>query len=86
MHCGICQKELRDCDCPDTDERLRRVAHDLDSVCSSHWCLACDRHAERCNCEKPNQNHVIMVKGEPQLQGEAKPSVESPVEDKERAA
>jgi len=54
MRCGTCKKELRDCDCPDVDERLRRVAYDPDSVCSSHWCLSCDRHAERCTCKKPN--------------------------------
>jgi len=84
MHCGMCQKELRDCDCSDVDERLRRVAYDPDSVCLSYWCLACDRHAERCACEKPN--HVTMIKGEPESQEEVDMSIELSVEDKERAA
>ena len=72
MHCGICHKELRHCDCPDVDERLRRVAYDPHSICLSYWCLVCDRHEERCSCNTPN--HVTMAKGEP----------ESLIQDKER--
>ena len=64
MHCGMCQKELRDCDCSDVDEQLRRVAYEPDSVCLSYWCRTCDRHAERCICE--NLDLVIMIKGEPE--------------------
>ena len=48
MWCGICNTDVKDCTCPDADERLKAITH-----VAFKWCSKCDKHYARCRCESP---------------------------------
>lgn len=51
MHCAKCGRTLRDCDCPDIDERMAALQNNDRYVYK--MCEKCGKHWERCNCEEP---------------------------------
>jgi len=61
MTCVTCGEHLRDCGCPDIDARLRTIAFDPAGTVALSWCLACDRHSERCRCG--NRKHSLICGG-----------------------
>jgi len=52
MWCVKCNNELRDCACPDIDERLAGL-RGPDSNVVYRMCLVCGKHYSRCKCETP---------------------------------
>ncbi len=54
MWCSKCQNELRDCECPDIEERLASLARS--PHVALRWCQICNTHADRCNCPKEQAN------------------------------
>jgi hypothetical protein len=53
LNCKICKTGMADCKCPDCDEKLHDIAYDPDGHVAFKWCRLCDKHYERCTCEKP---------------------------------
>lgn len=51
MWCGICNKDLIECACPDLKERLRAIAQSPHIML--RWCKKCDNHYALCKCEQP---------------------------------
>lgn len=52
MTCNICDKYLSACSCPDIDERMAAMAKSPSN--SMSWCITCDKHWQRCQCERPH--------------------------------
>lgn len=52
MTCTECFKEVRDCTCPDIDQRLEDVAKG--GLVVMAFCTRCKKHHERCSCPPPN--------------------------------
>jgi hypothetical protein len=48
--CVKCDKHIRDCECPDMDERLETVR--LNKWVIFVICEKCGKHIFRCKCEK----------------------------------
>ena len=48
MWCAECQNEVYDCTCANFEERMRRA-----TAVVFGWCGDCDKHIDRCRCEKP---------------------------------
>ena len=51
MDCNKCGKNLRDCDCPDIDERMADLIDNPNFIYK--MCSICNKHHERCNCKNP---------------------------------
>lgn len=48
MWCALCHREVRDCVCPDIDERLARLGKSPHLALT--YCQSCGRQIERCTC------------------------------------
>lgn len=51
MYCTLCQNWVRDCICPDIDERLASIGQHPNIAI--RVCTKCGRHYARCECEQP---------------------------------
>lgn len=49
--CAKCSNTLRNCTCPDIDERLAELTKS--PHLAYRWCQNCDKHYARCNCIFP---------------------------------
>jgi hypothetical protein len=78
LSCTVCGRPLNDCQCPDIDERMRKLVHDDECRVMIKWCRKCDKHYARCLCGTPEffiiyQNEDITDKvkdGIPNLLGD----------------
>lgn len=52
MWCGICQRDLVECVCPDLEERLAKAQAGGHFI--TLWCQSCGLHKDRCRCAEPN--------------------------------
>ena len=52
MDCNKCKKSLKDCECPDIDERMADLRNNPNFIYK--MCATCGKHYERCKCEVPN--------------------------------
>ncbi len=52
MDCNKCGKSLRNCKCPDIDERMADLIDNPNFIYK--MCSRCGKHYERCSCDKPN--------------------------------
>ena len=53
---------MADCQCPDRDEQLRKIAYDPKSYVAFKWCRKCDKHYARCKCEQPEFYAILRGK------------------------
>lgn len=61
LTCTQCGRSISDCQCPDIDDRLRRIAHGrLMTDVLFKWCRGCDKHYARCLCATP-QFYIISA-------------------------
>jgi hypothetical protein len=49
MYCAVCQKHLSKCDCPDKEERVRKIAAHPNIMMAR--CGACGEPYPLCRCE-----------------------------------
>lgn len=52
MFCSKCSRDLKNCVCPDIDERMRGLT-DKGGPLAAKWCMICDKHYARCRCDEP---------------------------------
>ncbi len=62
MICRVCQKDLGECSCEDTDQRIKKAAFTPGIRFATKWCRNCDKHHSRCECETPD--FFIVMGGE----------------------
>lgn len=60
MFCYLCQRDIKDCICPDIEERLNKIAQRLDIV--TEVCAKCGQHRDRCKCEHPKLQKTGIIK------------------------
>jgi hypothetical protein len=62
LRCEKCRTDIGGCRCPNADERLRQLARTPGTNVAMKWCLTCDKHYARCECEPPQ--FVIITGGQ----------------------
>lgn len=62
LKCTRCNLTPDKCQCPDFDERIRRIVWSADSQVAVKWCIPCDKHYLRCKCEPPKFTMVCQGK------------------------
>jgi len=51
MWCGQCDHDLVECQCPDLQQRMRKLT---DGVVCVKWCRVCDQSYHSCRCPSPD--------------------------------